>query len=399
MKQINRLHFVTFIYMLSLLDYAQKKHNHFCKLAQQIHQEYPLSINQINYYSTNYHSIPIKDILNLIKIQHKLIHKFPFSCKWLFTEKNAQQASDYLIASYHGTLFKDYQIIADVCCGIGSDLLYLSKKATKCYAIDINQEILDYAKYNMKTFNKGNIEFLNIRAEDFNFYSDALFIDPDRRINNKRYIKPEDLSPNFFTIEKLISKYHNVAVKMSPAFDYESSPYDKFSYDFVSVRGELKECLLKSGSLANCNNIKKAVLLPQRLMFEQKNHPETDIKQIKEWILEPDPSIIRAHLINDLAYELKMDRIDPHIALLTSNNEPDEIFGKKYKVNNVFDYSLKKLNNYLKTKNIGTIDIKTKGFSESVESFRKKLKLKGNNKLQIFIVRVINKHIVIEVVN
>ncbi|MDD4156441.1 MAG: hypothetical protein PHY08_07715, partial [Candidatus Cloacimonetes bacterium] len=91
--------------------------------------------------------------------------------------------------------------------------------------------------------------------------------------------------------------------------------------------------------------------------------------------------------------------IDPHIALLTSNNEPDEIFGKKYKVNNVFDYSLKKLNNYLKTKNIGTIDIKTKGFSESVESFRKKLKLKGNNKLQIFIVRVINKHIVIEVVN
>lgn len=100
--------------------------------------------------------------------------------------------------------------------------------------------------------------------------------------------------------------------------------------------------------------------------------------------------------LNDLAYDLNMNRIDPHISLLTSDKVPKEIYGKKYKVKNYFEYSLKKLNNYIKNNKIGIIDIKTKGFSESVEELRKKLKLKGDNKTLIFIVRISSKHIVIE---
>jgi diaminopimelate epimerase len=56
---------------------------------------------------------------------------------------------------------------------------------------------------------------------------------------------------------------------------------------------------------------------------------------------------------------------------------------------------LKTLNKYLISKNIGKIDIKTKGFNESVENFRKKLKLKGNNTTTIFIVRIKQEHLVL----
>ncbi len=381
--------------MLSLVNYAKCYRVQFTQLLRLLHIEYPLTINQIEKYTILHNDIPIKDIINLAKIQCKIKEKFPFHLHWMFTEKNAQQASHYLVAAFHGELFKDFNIVADVCCGIGSDLLYLSNAKQYCYAIDLDKQILEYAEFNMNFFNRQNIKYLNIKAEDFKNSVEAVFIDPDRRSNYKRAINPDYYSPSFSTINKFIHNYKNVAVKLSPAFDYEQQSYNSYSYDFVSVKGELKECLLKTGNLVNAHK-RRAIILPQKICFEQQNHEETPITSIKEWILEPDPAITRAHLVNDLAYKLNMSRIDPNIALLTSDHEPEDIYGKKFKVKNYFEYSLKKLNQFLKDRNIGIIDIKTKGFSDSVESLRKKLKLKGNNKTLIFIVRISDKHFIIE---
>lgn len=381
--------------MSDLTVFANNEQKLLIFLLEKLWKESPLPINAIEKYSKEYHNIPIKDIIRLAELQIKVKNKLPFSKNWLMTDKNAQQSSDCLLAAYNGSLFKDFDTIADICCGIGSDLLYLSKYCKQCLAVDTDKDILAMAEYNMHFFKRKNINYLNIKAEDFDLPVNAIFIDPDRRISNKRFIDPNELSPAFTHIAELIKKYVNVAVKLSPVFDYEDKTYNSFSFDFVSVKNELKECLLKTGDLANKNNNKKAVILPEKLIFEQKNHPLTEVSEIKKYIFEPDVSIIRAHLVNDFAYENNVFRIDENIALLTSDSLLTTRFGVSYEVIDFFPYSLKKLNNYLKANTIGVADIKTRGFSETVENFRKKIKLKGYGKVTLFIIRIASEHIVI----
>jgi hypothetical protein len=380
------------MYFLELLDYCISQPKKYRQIICDIREQNIGGINTIQSLKKKYHDAPITELLHLYSIQQKAQKKLPFAMRWFFTEKSYQQASTFHLAKYHGSLFDEFHTVADLCCGIGSDLLMLSRKKTKCYAVDIDKNLLRLAENNMSFFHRKNIEYLDICAENFHHKCEAVFIDPDRRKHNRKMCKVEDISPNFSTIQKLIKKYANVAVKLSPIMDYEQNVFDDYSFDFVSENGEMKECLLKSGRLKTS---RRAVLLPHLTIFSEKGHPQTAISQIDRWVYEPDSAIIRSHLVNDLAYEMKMRRIDQHIALLTSEIEPVETYGRKYRVIEVFDYNLTRLNSYLRSGGIGIVDIKTKGFSESVETFRKKLRLSGKAKVVIFIVRIGESHICI----
>ena len=375
-----------------MIEFAETCIDEYQTLRSEISQQYPLTINQISQLRAKYPNIPICDMLTQVNLQKKALNKMPFAEKWLWTEKNLQQASTFHLAQYHGTLFERYDTVADICCGIGADLLFISKGKQRCYAVDNDENILRIARYNMHYFQRNNIVYQHIPAEKFSADCEAVYVDPDRRTADRRLVEIQKFSPNIDTIEKLIKTYSNVAVKLTPTLDYEDKKFSEYSFDFVSVNGELKECLLRSGTL---KHKKQAVILPKGVVFSEKRHPNTDIATVGQWLFEPDPAIIRAHLVNDLACECNMKRIDENIALLTTDSVPDEIYGKKYQVVTYFDYNLKGLNNYLKSKHIGILDIKTRGFSETVENFRSKLRLHGKEKATIFIVRIKEKHVCI----
>jgi len=372
-----------------LLNFAVNNPVEYKAIQQEIIKTSPLSINQTQSITSKYANYPIKEILHQVNLQTKVMQKCPFAYKWLWTEKAAQQASAFALAQYHGSLFAHYATVADICCGIGSDLLFISKNKETCYAIDSDNEVLNLAQYNMNYFNRKKIIYQNVNACNFQEPCEAIYIDPDRRKGSKRVYDIQDISPPFLQIQDLIKKYGNVAVKLSPVIDYEKNNLKDYSYDFVSVGGELKECLLKSGEL---KTLKRAVLLPHLAIFKDKGYEPTDISSVKQYIFEPDVAIIRAHLVNDLAGELGISRIDEHIALLTSDNPIDTIFCKMYKVVDAFEYKLERLNTYLLSRGIGVVDIKTKGFSQTVEGFRSKLKLKDNGHAVVFIIRVGGKH-------
>jgi len=376
--------------METILTFAVNNPVEYKAIQQEIIKTSPLSINQTQSITAKYPDYPIKEILHQVNLQTRVMHKCPFAYRWLWTDKAAQQASAFAIAQYHGSLFAHYATVADLCCGIGSDLLFLSKNKTKCYAIDCDSEVLNLAQYNMNFFNRKNIIYQNVNVCNFHEPCEAIYIDPDRRKGSKRVHNIQDISPPFSQIEDLIKKYGNVAVKLSPVMNYEENLLKDYSFDFVSVGGELKECLLKSGEL---KTKKRAVLLPHLAIFQEKGCEPTPISNLKQYLLEPDAAIVRAHLVNDLAAELGICRIDQHIALLTTDTPIYTLFCKMYRVVDTFYYKLERLNTYLLSRGIGVVDIKTKGFSQTVESFRGKLKLKGNGHAVVFIIRVASKHV------
>ncbi len=384
---------LNFMNIDKLLEFLQKKENR--KFFKELQELKEISINDIQQLISNNPDKLIKEMLSQIKLQKRNLVKIPISRELLFTEQGAQQASSWEIAKYHAKKFKVFKKVADLCCGIGVDLINIAKRKKKVYAIDLDVDTMGLAEYNCKRNNLNNIDFKLGKAEEFDQQVDAIFIDPDRRPGSNRRIAPEEYSPSFSKIMELRKICPNIAVKLSPAIDYKrlNLPIDS-TLEFVSENGTLKEILLCMGKLSTKNCERKAVLLSSNLILKNSD-VKTKVTEIQKILFEPDPAIIRAGLVQELGSKIDYNLIDSKLALLTGSQIAQSDFGKIYEVEEILKYDLKKVRKYVRENEIGELIIKTRGFPESVEKFRKKIKLKGRNSIVMFILRKGDDHIIV----
>ena len=376
-----------------LLEFLNNNENiNFFKKLQEMKK---ITINATQKLVHNNPEKPIKEMLSQIQLQRKNLKKIPISNKLLFTEQGAQQASSFKLAKYHGEKFSGYNIVADLCCGIGVDLINIAKNKEQVFAVDLDADTIKLAEYNCKSNNLNNINYKLVKAEEFDEQVDAIFIDPDRRPGTSRKIAPEDYSPKFSQILKLRDICPNIAVKLSPAIDYKRLNIPSNStLEFVSENGTLKEILLCMGTLSPENCERKAVLLPSELILKNSN-VKIEIVEIQKYLFEPDPAIIRAGLVQELGSKIDYKLIDTKLALLTGSQISNNDFGKIYEVKQIIKYDIKQVRKYIRENDIGELIIKTRGFPESVEQFRKKIKLKGRNTVIMFILGKGDDHIII----
>ncbi len=377
----------------NLIEFLKEKSNK--KFFEELQKLEDISINEIQKLTTDHPTKPIKEMLSLLKLQRKNLKKIPISKELLFTDQGAQQASSWQLSQYHETKFNGFNTVADLCCGIGIDLMNIARNKLKVIAVDQDADTLKLAEFNCTTQNLQNIEFMPGKAEEFTATVDAIFIDPDRRSGSSRKISPQDYSPPFSAILELRKICRNMAIKLSPATDYRklNLPPDS-TLEFISEDGTLKEILLCMGELSTENCKRKAMLLPFNLTLQNSNL-KIEVVEIQKYLFEPDPAIIRAGLVQELGSKLGYNLIDRKLALLTGSRYLPSDFGKLYEVEEIMKLDLKKLHKYVRKNEIGELIIKTRGFSESVENFRNKLKLKGKNSIVMFILRRGDDHIIV----
>ncbi|MFC1898198.1 class I SAM-dependent methyltransferase [Candidatus Cloacimonadota bacterium] len=376
-----------------IIDFLQSEYNK--DFYQILQRKKNISINELQKLIQNNPENPIKDILSQIKIQHKNKRKISNVQKYLFTEKGAQQASSTTLAHYHAEKFRRFNSIADLCCGVGMDLIQIAVGKEKVFAVDLDEETLLAAEFNSNQAGLRNIRFLQQKAEDFNISVDAIFSDPDRRPGKERKIQKEDIQPSLDALLELKKNTPNLAVKLSPAMNYKNlNIAGEHTFEFVSENGTLKEILLCLGDLATPNVRRKAIILPQNIQLVNQNI-QIEIKEIEQYIFEPDPAIIRAGLVQECGAEIGYHLIDSKLAILSGVNAINSELGKCFKMKQVIPFNLKKLQQYCRENLIGELVIKTRGFPDTVEDFRKKLKLKGANKEILFIIRKGDNHLMI----
>lgn len=360
--------------------------------AKLLYQEVVLnttSISSIQKLSKKYPNYPIKELLTLHRLREANRNKISNIDELLVTEKSVQQASSTNVAVYHGKLFSGYKRIADLCCGIGNDLLYLSSEKDMVYAIDYEEEHLKAAEYNTQSFGYHNISFLFADAVTFDKYVDAIFADPDRRKGNTRIINPDDYSPSLSSLFLLRNYCNAMYIKLSPMINYDkiecNEPYTLY---FISENRELKEIGLGLGDFAipDCN--KKVVLLQygRELVWKEQ---VLAVSPLQEYIFEPDPAIIRSDMVQQVGYDIGFHLIDPNLPLLTGTEYASDFeLGWFYTVIEQFSFNVKALQKKLVDRDIGRIVIKTRGYKETVEDFRRKIRLRGNNEITLFIINI-----------
>jgi len=314
--------------------------------------------------------------LLMARLRHKALPKFgPQAGQMLFTADALEQASDPLIRRYRAQQAQGTTAL-DVCCGIGTDAFALAETSKTVTGFEIDEVRLALARYNAAILNLA----VRFEARDVTQglpdEADSLFYDPARRDDSgRRLFGVEAYEPPLSLIRGW--KAHLKAVKLSPGVDRLELHEYGGGLEFMSVAGELKEAVLWIG--AGWGGTQATLFEGGQVHHWRRQGAEPDVPMAapRAYVCEPDPSILRAGLVQDVADSLGGTMLDPTIAYFCTDTLPSSPWVRAWRVRDWMPFHLKKLRAMLREQDIGRMTVKKRGFPMSPEELQAALKLKG----------------------
>jgi hypothetical protein len=335
-----------------------------------------------------------KAALETTLLRRKARDKFTHAHAMYFTRESLEQATSETVADYRVRRFAGHGTVADLCCGIGGDALAFARAGHRAEAVDT-----DAVRIAMTQANAGALGF----AEHVQtVHGDALrvpltgtaaFADPNRRSDNRRFLAPEDYTPPLSAIRARFAPEFPLAVKIAPGVARSDIPPDAEA-EFISLRGEMKECVLWFGSLRTATT--RATLLPSGATLagesQQNSRP---LETIGAVLYDPDPAITRAGLVSALAEQLDAFPVDYEVQLLTANQHTLTPFATAFAVELAAPFHAKKLRAHLREHRVGRVTVIKRGSPADADTVLRQLKLEGPNHRIVFLARTGGVHTMI----
>lgn len=326
--------------------------------------------------------------------------KFPQAERMYFTREALEQATAYAVSSYRARRYEAFPEAADLGCSIGGDSIALARKA-HTVGVDIDPLRLRMAQENLRAlgladrsiFVQADLEYpLPFRGKEI-----ALFFDPARRSRGRRIFSVRDYHPPLAIVHTWLRKFSAIGVKISPGVDLKEVEEYPAEVEFISLRGELKEAVLWFGELKTAR--RRATLLPGPHSLGVDRPPEDEpalpLSEPRAFLLEPDPSILRAGMVGDLGESLGAAQLDPSIAYLTADTPADNPFVRCYPVEDWLPFQLKRLRLYLRERGVGRVTVKKRGSPIQPEALIGDLRLKGEEEKILVLTQLKGKPVVI----
>ena len=312
-----------------------------------------------------------------------------------FTRQGLEQASSETVSRHRAQRFTTFDAVADLCCGIGGDLIQLGR-AHAVVAVDRDPLHLRMARLNAVVY--GADARLTTVCEDVRRVSlesvDAAFVDPARRADGARARLSSGASePPLDWCLELPSSVRSgaVAIKAAPGLPRELVPAG-WELEFVSEARALKECTLWSPALARSR--RRATLLDAGAsLTDDDGGGSVPVAPPGTYLLDPDPAVTRAGLVEELACSLGSDvwKIDAEIAFLSSDRDVRTPFARTLRIEASLPWNLRQLRQVLRERRIGIVDVRKRGSAVDVDTLRTRLRLQGDASATVVLTRVKNR--------
>lgn len=336
-----------------------------------------------------------KAALETVILRAKARAKFTRAEAMYFTREALEQASGETISTYRAQRYAGLGRVADVGCGLGGDSIGLAGVAPLA-VIDQDPLRLALAQANLAAYGRtaeavcADVTVAPLPA------ADALWFDPARRAEGRRKFSVRDYVPPLSIIHEWLAHTPALGVKVSPGVDLaeidggrrtDNRGVPDFELEFISVHGELKECVLWFGPLRT-EAARRATLLPGPHSLISNPEAATSLSTPLAFLYEPDPAILRAGLVTALAGQLGAHQLDPAIAYLTADTLTPTPFARAFRLEAAFPFNLKRLRAYLRERNVGRVTVKKRGSPLTPEELIHKLKLSGDESRIVFLTHV-----------
>lgn len=368
-------------------------------LAERLRREYPPDL--------------VAEAMTQWELRQAAVAKFSRAADMLFTRAGYEQSSSEAIAGYRASRLRDARRVADLCCGIGGDLIALAESA-EVLAVDRDEAHARLALRNAAVYGRADkVTALVADVRDVSLAGlDAVFIDPARRSGpgtasaaTARRYRAGLSEPPLDWCTALTARVEAVCVKAAPGLPEELIP-PGWEAEFIAEGRDLKEAVLWSPALAAAPRARergprRATVLaaaapggaPGTHALVARDGAPVPLREPGEYLLDPNPAVTRAGLVEDLARELGEDaaKIDPRIAFLTLDRNARTPFARTLRVQHSAPWNEKAFARRLRELEIGAVDIRRRGLAGDVDQIRRRLKLSGTRRATVVITRVSDK--------
>ena len=326
------------------------------RLSERLRSRYPAAL--------------VADGLTLQRLRDRAAAKFSRAPDMMLTRDGLEQASGEAAARHRAARLAGAGPVADLCCGIGGDLVALAALGP---VLGVDRDPLHawMAGHNAAVYGvaeRARTEVADVRAVDLTGTA-AVFVDPARRTERGR---TRDGEPPLAWCVGLVERVPRVAVKAAPGLDRAAVPPD-WEAEFVAVGTDLKEAVLWSPAAAEAASRATVLVDGDRHTLLPAPGDEVPVGEPGEYLLDPNPAVTRAGLVAELARATGTWQIDDRIAFLAAAAPVATPFARTLRVLDSGPWREKDLAARIRALDVGSVDIRRRGLAGDVDVLRKRL--------------------------
>lgn len=308
---------------------------------------------------------------------------------------NLEQSSSEQTALYKQGLIKKGETLVDLTSGFGADSFFLAQKASRVVCVERDGRLSRLCAFNFRLAGLTNCEFVNGSCEQYLQEMDrvdVIYIDPSRRDEHKnRLLSLSSFSPDVLKLmPQLTDKASRVIVKLSPMTDLKLLRQEvEYLTDIhiVSLRNECKEVLAVISKVEDkplmyhCVNILEQKTDCTDFFFEKAVANLDSVKfssEMKKFFFEPNSSFLKAGIFTPLCMKYNVEKLHPNTHLFTSDERIGDFEGRGFELLEQRNAGIKAL------KDIERANITVRNFPWTVETIRKRTKIKEGGDLYMF---------------
>jgi SAM-dependent methyltransferase len=329
--------------------------------------------------------------LTQVELRRRAVAKFgPAAERMFFTRAGLEQATRAVVADRRAARLAaaGVRTLADLGCGLGSDALAAARAGLSVYAVEADPRTAALAAANVAE--AGLADLVTVECADATTVDlagfDAVFADPARRKAGRgRVFDPRSYSPPWDFVAGLAERVPRTVLKLAPGIDHGLLPPGAEG-EWVSVGGDLVEAAFWCGPLAAVP--RRAVLLPSETELTGSGEAVAPVGPTGAFLYDPDPAVVRAHLVAEFAATVGGRIADPSIAYVYTDEPVDTPYARRLTVTDVLPFSLKRLRALLRERGVGRLEIRKRGSALEPEKLRRDLKLSGPAGASLVLTRV-----------
>ena len=367
------------------------------KIQEFINLNIGVSVSKLALQKNPFQTVEWISILNQIAAKSKAKDKLP---TWFSTPNiiypskiSVEQTSSEITAMHKASLVSGENLI-DLTGGFGIDDYYFSKKIKNVAHCEINAELSDIVKHNFQQLNIINITCYagdsNETLSKLDTKWDWIYIDPSRRNDTKgKVFMLKDCLPNVpENLDFYFEKTNSILIKTAPILDI-SAGINELNHiktiHIIALDNEVKELLWELNKDYHGSITIRSVNLSKEKTdaFEfvlDKNQLQPTFSLPKKYLYEPNSAIMKSGGFDQVGLFYKLDKLQKHSHLYTSD-ELIQFPGRVFEIEKCISYNKSEMKNYLENQKA---NITTRNFTDSVESIRKKWKIKEGGNLYCF---------------
>lgn len=323
------------------------------------------------------------------RLRRRATAKFPLAGKMLFAETLLQQASSLAIGRYKAKRFAGVGRVADLCCGLGGDLIALAEVA-EAVGVDRSPVAALLARWNLAACGL-SAEVIEGSVEAFDLSTvDVWHVDPDRRNDSaknraSRTVHLESFSPDVDWLRAALRSRPEACVKLAPATPLEEDLAALGTREWIGAEGETKQQLLWTGRFREENVDRAATLVDDEgrsvARFDSTSGDEEECgiaEGAEAFVCEPHSALLSAKLAEPWAASQGLSRIAVGVEYFVGPSPIDSPWCACFAVEDELPFDRRKLKAYLRERNVGTLEIKVRRAKVVPEELRKELKVAGD---------------------